>query len=156
MQYFAPRLYGSRALLWYTPEVNRGWLGEKLLWFNVRANSLGGAAKQAAWAGLFAAVTLLDSVARLLPGGEAQRGLQRSRSALCPCCEWCWVRAQGFFPSTGKAVHWRASHAGTRLLDVAAVPSAPASYDAQLAAALWDASADAVGVPREVQVPAAS
>jgi hypothetical protein len=31
-----------------------------------------------------------------------------------------------------------------------AVPSAPASYDAGLARALWDLSADKCGLPREV------
>ena len=39
---------------------------------------------------------------------------------------------------------------------VVAVPSSPLSYDAELAAQLWNASADIAGVPREPQVGAAA
>ena len=45
--------------------------------------------------------------------------------------------------------------AGALLSGVVAVPSAPLSYDAQLAATLWNASADVAGVPRELQIGSA-
>ena len=42
--------------------------------------------------------------------------------------------------------------AGGRLLSATrCVPSAPLSYDASLAAQLWDLSADAARLPREVR-----
>ncbi|KAI7837586.1 hypothetical protein COHA_008599 [Chlorella ohadii] len=109
LRYYAPVVFASPLLTWYSPEGNQGTLGHAAMrWVGLPCSTPWGVAK--CWACMAAAVTMstIDWPLRQLSRGRVQ---------------------------------------GVRL-----VPSSALSYDRQLGAALWDASADEAGVPRACQL----